>query len=1339
MKKKILSLVLALLMTASSASAILADDVAAIAEEPAIEEEVEVAAGQYDRAIEFLNNYGIFKGKGNGDLGAEDMLERYQMALFVSRIATGWVEDEQWEDGPEDWSGFTDISEGPVANYWGALSYATSKGIINGYGNGKFGPSDGITYQDALTMVVRTLGFQGLDWPWGYIEKAVELGLTDGITGITYSEALNRGEVAQILYNALFATTKSGSTLGLDSFGIEFGWEKVIITASDLDIYTKDRSDAYSYAKDGGYKGFDKTNKTAPGYVAFNILNDDGTVGEDTYYMLASDIGLSTDATSHEDEAVVGDAYYILFEKDADSNLCKTVAYESLLVDTIVNEGKTDDEGEAQDYAIQEFLADYKLVSKYTGKEYLNVTASGKDELMIYTATSTYTEYAEDGNYLAIDWTTGDILGVVYTDEDEDGRIDEDEIAVDEDGNYVYEILWYYNELLDKYYELEIDEDYDDDDDDDRYYINYMSDAEFEKTYKEFIKYAQSTHNGYKLVDSISKSAYASLKIYDTDLDGVAERGIYESYRLGKFSQDTAWCGHKNMTRYNISNVTAFGHSDIAVKNQEGAQVSLTTVSNFAEGDSCGNKCQADRAWFVEGYTPVANYDEDGEFTGYAEGYVIYTYDKETGAIKVVKNINDGSDDDSYVATGVLRAYNLKDGTITVGDTKYEIGNYNELIGNAFRYVKNNATTRSAYSDLFRSLFNQFVEIVVVDGEVVNVRAKSASDSKLIIVDSYAGLSNDGYIVVNGYSTSDLKYDQFRIGSYDGWVKGDYFYNLTEEKAEASFTKGTMYAVASYNAEEDVYYVNLAGEWDDGEYTVKEGNGVKLRAATIIADDDGYMDYSDNDDTNKYRKMASTDKYVIIPVADSKAPTAPVYVYEGKLPAGAKITGDRINSGSYDNTTYVIVNATVENFSQIYDSYKTGLVLLLNDSYIIADYNGTDAEDWYLLGSSVYEVEAFDVLAGKYETIYAATNLDLEVGHIYFTQDGVAVEDLGVLEIAGIPAVMNAIYPNNGLVASDDASYAYGSFVVTESNYKSLFDKEKLANLAGLPALLGQKKYRGNIDEILVYTLEYKDDEVVAKSFGAVDADDIKELMEDYEGFSLYANWVYGISSTDIVVYIDITDGEGSFVEVSDLDYTNPVKVWETEIDDAEAYIEAEFGYTTTTTTVNGVETVTTVIDGVRLTFGGYDVENATHKIVAENDWFFGAEGECDFETIIAKMTFDGVACYPVRDSIVLDTYDCDDCNLVKSVYIPFTTATVGADGKLDVDASGIEIADADLPDEVVIVLNDAIELDNGLIGTAVEFVASVDVYTDRPDDYTVNNGFIADYEVEDDVYAFIG
>ena len=161
--KKILSLILAGLMSISCAAFVAADDAAA-----------EATADPYqDYAIEFLSNYGIFKG-GEG-LTNEDPIQRYQMALFVARISTGWVDDYKWdydydwEDNTANNSTFTDLAGTAAESYYGAISYANQMGIIEGYSATKFAPYDTITYRDALTMVVRTLGYQGLTYPWGYI------------------------------------------------------------------------------------------------------------------------------------------------------------------------------------------------------------------------------------------------------------------------------------------------------------------------------------------------------------------------------------------------------------------------------------------------------------------------------------------------------------------------------------------------------------------------------------------------------------------------------------------------------------------------------------------------------------------------------------------------------------------------------------------------------------------------------------------------------------------------------------------------------------------------------------------------------------------------------------------------------------------------------------------------------------------------------------------------------------------------------------------------------------------------------------------------------------------
>ncbi|MBR5311612.1 MAG: S-layer homology domain-containing protein [Clostridia bacterium] len=1249
MKNKILSLVLALLMAASSASAVLAnDDVALIdetAEEVAVVDEVE--AGQYDKAIAFLANYGIMKGITDNDFGAELDVQRYQMALFVARISTGWINDHQWLNAPENWTAFTDISEGPAANYWGALSYASQAGIIEGYGNGKFGPEDQITYQNALTMVVRTLGYDGLDWPWGYIQKAVELGLTEGITGVSYTDNLTRGEVAQIIYNAMFAKMKNGSNLALKNFGIEFGWEKVVVTASDLNTFVADKEDAEKKLKNDTTPYWNKSNKPSKGFVTFQLLNDDGSLADDVYYVQASELGLKGD---HDDEAAVGEAYYVLFEKDEDG-LAKVAAYESLKLGTIWNEGKTDDDGDAQDYAIKEFLEDYALVGKYTTNEYLNVTASTKNEIMVYAANGVMTEKTIKDNLVAIDWVTGDIL--VPVDKNEDGKWDLVEGTTDK---YVYDVEWYYNDVTGKYWNYRYDTKYEN-----LVGRDWMTEKEFSDTYAKYFEYKDHTYKGFATtVDKIADSAYASLEIFDTNLDGVADRGIYESYALGYFTEDK----HSDNKSYKISRVDTFGLAEKAAKLDDAYSVTGIEIFNeIQEGIKDGD--DADRAWFVEGYTPVAEYDEDGEFTGYKAGYVVYNYDAETGAIKVVKNI-DGSDEDSYTAKGVLRAYNITAGTITIDEETYHFDQYAELEGNGFKYVKENAKTKAIYTAELRKLFNQFVKFVVVDGEIVDIDAIGDTTTELIVVESYAGLSSDGYIVVNGYSTNDLVYTQFKIASYDGWQKGDYYYYLTDKAAAESFTKGAIYTITSKDG--DIYNVALAGEFDEvdndgnayGEYTVY---GYETKLTKLTATEDGYVLKQTWDKTKKdglgdwttgsYIKMNSDDKYVIVDAWEPNDVYASVQVYVGKLPANAVISGEVVKYSDGSSDTYVFVNVTS---APRFDKYDAGLVVLLRDAYYSASYNGTGAEDWYLLGASEYTVATVDILTGNLEHVVGATNKKYEKGLALTTQGNVLTLEEGFFVDADeIVDWVARSYTTDTYKAAKIANLVDAKSLY---NTKDSKHKEAIENM-----IFGEANYRGDkVNTVTYRVISIDKDGYVEKIDDSVYGNDNNAKLDSYITKNSYttvpAFYIYNVETKNIVIYIVESDTIAT-IAGTDLAWSNEVVIREWAKDDAK--ITGKVGFTTTK--VNGkIDTLT--VKTIEFTFDGEGVKGL-HSKIAEGGYAFGLADDHYAEKydVTVESWKNGDADWTtdaIYTSIVKAEYaDCADCELVKTIRVDLKTPIV--------------------------------------------------------------------------------
>lgn len=156
-------------------------------------------------ALERLVKLGIYKGYGANELGEKDDVTREQMAMFVARVMTGKVSNDAWANFVND-TPFKDIADRPAVNI-AAIAYAYDEGVIIGRSADVYGPKDNVTYQEALTMVVRALlGYKAtkdFKYPEGFINAANLMGLTDGVSGVKYNEKAIRGVTATILYNAL--------------------------------------------------------------------------------------------------------------------------------------------------------------------------------------------------------------------------------------------------------------------------------------------------------------------------------------------------------------------------------------------------------------------------------------------------------------------------------------------------------------------------------------------------------------------------------------------------------------------------------------------------------------------------------------------------------------------------------------------------------------------------------------------------------------------------------------------------------------------------------------------------------------------------------------------------------------------------------------------------------------------------------------------------------------------------------------------------------------------------------------------------------------------------------
>lgn len=147
-------------------------------------------------AIEVLNTLGIVNGYSEDEFGPNDELTRAQICAIMVRAMTDDI-SKTYNDT------FTDV---PYNHPFRAeIDTAYHMGIMNGYGDGKFGPDDTVSYNSMLTIALNALGYNAKVmpgvWPENTQKYAEALGLTDGLTITDYSAACNRASACQIIFN----------------------------------------------------------------------------------------------------------------------------------------------------------------------------------------------------------------------------------------------------------------------------------------------------------------------------------------------------------------------------------------------------------------------------------------------------------------------------------------------------------------------------------------------------------------------------------------------------------------------------------------------------------------------------------------------------------------------------------------------------------------------------------------------------------------------------------------------------------------------------------------------------------------------------------------------------------------------------------------------------------------------------------------------------------------------------------------------------------------------------------------------------------------------------------
>lgn len=186
-------------------------------------------------AAEMLRLLGVVNGTGGGAFRPQGTLTRGEFCKMTVEIMGRGDE----EPAQRSRTIFTDVSSTHWArgyiNLAASITVGGSAGgdgesstagtrLIMGVGDGSFQPDRVITCGEAVTILMRVLGYGdgdvagGLNWYDGYMGLAGSAGLLDKLN-LTGASTISRGQAAILFYNLLFAKTKGSDSLYLTGLG----------------------------------------------------------------------------------------------------------------------------------------------------------------------------------------------------------------------------------------------------------------------------------------------------------------------------------------------------------------------------------------------------------------------------------------------------------------------------------------------------------------------------------------------------------------------------------------------------------------------------------------------------------------------------------------------------------------------------------------------------------------------------------------------------------------------------------------------------------------------------------------------------------------------------------------------------------------------------------------------------------------------------------------------------------------------------------------------------------------------------------------------------------------
>lgn len=161
-------------------------------------------------AVESLRLLEVLDGYGDGTFRPSTVLTRAQFCKMAVYSMNGTDELGRYRTVTV----FPDVKP----SHWAAAYInmaAKGKNIISGYVDGQFHPDRTVTVCQAVTILLRLLGYKdeniGGLWPDSYMAEASIVGLTEGITAGA-SAGLTRGDAAKLFLNLLRSDMREGGS-----------------------------------------------------------------------------------------------------------------------------------------------------------------------------------------------------------------------------------------------------------------------------------------------------------------------------------------------------------------------------------------------------------------------------------------------------------------------------------------------------------------------------------------------------------------------------------------------------------------------------------------------------------------------------------------------------------------------------------------------------------------------------------------------------------------------------------------------------------------------------------------------------------------------------------------------------------------------------------------------------------------------------------------------------------------------------------------------------------------------------------------------------------------------